>query len=175
MPRCKNCKERFIAVKFNQKYCVKDECLTAFVNEVKLNGWKQRRKQMKESIKSRKDYLKEAQEVFNKYIRLRDDGMLCISCDKEPKKKNCGHYYSQGGHSNVRFDEENCHLQCEHCNTYLSGNLLNYQIGIQKRIGADRLIELGARAHDEKQWTIEELKDIKKKYQKKIQNLLDTE
>jgi len=174
MPRCRNCKEKFIAVKFNQKYCLKDECIRVFVDEVKIKEWSKRKKQMKESLKTRKDYLEETQIVFNRYIRLRDKDQLCISCNQEPLKKNCGHYYSQGGHSNVRFDEDNCHLQCEHCNTYLSGNLLNYQIGIQKRIGADRLIELSGRAHHQKLWTIDELKDIKKKYQKKIRKLLHT-
>jgi hypothetical protein len=80
--------------------------------------------------------------VFNKFIRVRDKGLNCISCNKPCKKENAGHYYSQGGHSNVRFDEDNVHLQCEACNTYLSGNLLNYQIGIKERIGSQRLMEL---------------------------------
>jgi hypothetical protein len=55
-------------------------------------------------------------------------------------------------------------LQCEHCNTFLSGNLLNYQIGIEKRIGAEKLIELHARAHITKRWSVDELKEIIKKY-----------
>jgi hypothetical protein len=125
---------------------------------------------MKNDLKTTSDWLKEAQVVFNKYIRERDKGFNCISCEKPPLKKNCGHYYSQGGHSNVRFDEDNCHLQCEHCNTYLSGNLLNYQIGIEKRIGADRLIELQGRAHLEKRWSVDELKEIIKTYKQKIKD-----
>jgi hypothetical protein len=64
------------------------------------------------------------------------------------------------------------HLQCEHCNTYLSGNLLNYQIGIEKRIGADKLIELQAKAHVEKRWTVDELKEIIKKYKTKVRSLV---
>ena len=98
-------------------------------------------------------------------------GLVCVSCQKPPLKKNCGHYFSQGGHSNVRFDEDNCHLQCEHCNTFLSGNLLNYQIGIQKRIGAQKLRELEERAHVTKKWTIDELKEIIKTYKAKVNEL----
>ena len=169
--RCKNCKEKFEPIRFNAKYCLKDECVRAFVAEAKEKQWKQTKTRMKADLKTTSDWLKEAQVVFNKYIRERDKGLNCISCDKPPLKKNCGHYYSQGGHSNVRFDEDNCHLQCEHCNTYLSGNLLNYQIGIEKRIGADRLIELQGRAHLEKRWSVDEIKELIKKYKEMYNQL----
>jgi hypothetical protein len=99
-------------------------------------------------------------------------GLWCISCNTIPKKKNAGHFYSQGGHSNVRFDEENVHLQCEACNTHLSGNLLNYRIGLEKRIGAKKLTELEQRAHLEKRWTVEEIKEIIKIYKVKLQQLI---
>jgi len=167
MPRCKHCKDKFEPIRFNHKYCLKDECIKAFVEEVKTKQWKETKTRMKQDLKTTQDWLKEAQAIFNRSIRLRDEGKLCISCNTIPKKKNAGHYYSQGGHSNVRFDEDNVHLQCEHCNTYLSGNLLNYQIGIEKRIGAAKLIELQGRAHVEKKWTVEELKNIIKKYKEK--------
>jgi len=169
--RCKNCREKFEPIRFNHKFCLKDECIKAFVEEVKVNQWKTTKKRMKEDLKTLQDWLKEAQTIFNKYIRLRDMGLVCISCNKPPLKKNCGHYFSSGGHSNVRFDEDNCHLQCEHCNTYLSGNLLNYQIGIQKRIGAQNLLELQERAHVTKKWTIEELKEIIQTYKTKVRQL----
>lgn len=126
---------------------------------------------MKTELKTTQDWLKEAQSIFNKYIRLRDEGLWCISCNTIPKKKNAGHYFSSGGHSNVRFDEDNVHLQCEHCNTYLSGNLLNYQIGIEKRIGAEKLIELQGKAHLEKRWNVDELKEIIKKYKDLVRDM----
>lgn len=170
--RCKNCKDKFEPIRFNHKYCLKDECIRAFVSEVKEKSWKETKVRLKDGLKTNQDWLKEAQTIFNKYIRLRDMGLLCISCNTLPKKKNAGHYFSSGGHSNVRFDEENVHLQCEHCNTYLSGNLLNYQIGIEKRIGADRLIELQGRAHLEKRWSVDELKEIIKKYKTKVRGLI---
>ena len=171
MPRCRNCKEKFEPVKFNAKFCLKDECIKAFVEEVKVKQWKETKTRMKNDLKTTQDWLKEAQTIFNKYIRLRDNGLWCVSCNQIPKKKNCGHYFSSGGHSNVRFDEDNCHLQCEHCNTFLSGNLLNYQIGIQKRIGAQKLIELQERAHLTKKWSVDELKEIIRIYKNKV-NLL---
>lgn len=169
--RCKNCREKFEPIRFNHKFCLKDECIKAFVEEVKVKQWKETKTRMKNNLKTTQDWLKEAQKVFNAYIRKRDEGKECISCGQPPKKKNAGHYFSSGGHSNVRFDEENVHLQCEHCNTYLSGNLLNYQIGIEKRIGAEKLIELQGRAHLEKRWSVDELKEIIRIYKNKV-NLL---
>jgi hypothetical protein len=169
--RCKNCKDKFEPISFNQKFCFKDECFKAFVQEIKVKTWKETKTRMKNDLKTLQDWLKETQTIFNKYVRLRDQGLVCISCQQPPKKKNCGHYYSQGGHSNVRFDEDNCHLQCEHCNTFLSGNLLNYQIGIQKRIGAQKLLELQERAHVTKKWRVDELKEIIQTYKTKIRGL----
>jgi hypothetical protein len=153
------------------KYCTEVKCLKVFSEEIKEKTWKQKKTKMQNDLKTTQDWLKEAQVVFNKFIRLRDIGLVCISCNLPPKKKNAGHYYSQGGHSNVRFDEDNVHLQCEACNTHLSGNLLNYQIGIEKRIGAEKLIELQGRAHLEKRWTVEEIKNIIKKYKDLVRDM----
>jgi len=169
--RCKNCKEKFEPIRFNQKYCLQHECLKAAVVDFQQKQWKETKKRMKTELKTTQDWLKEAQVVFNRFIRERDQGQLCISCNTIPKKKNAGHYYSQGGHSNVRFHEDNVHLQCEACNTYLSGNLLNYQIGIEKRIGAEKLIELQGKAHIEKRWSVEELKEIIKKYKELVREM----
>lgn len=169
--KCKYCRSEFIPYTTLQKNCFDPDCVTAWINDVKTKQWTKKKAQLKKDLMNTSDYLKIAQQVFNKYIRLRDQGLNCISCGKEPKKENAGHYFSQGGHSNVRFDEDNVHLQCEHCNSFLSGNLLNYQIGIEQRIGADKLIELHARAHDIKKWSAEELKGIISVYKEKIKKI----
>jgi len=169
--RCKNCKEKFEPIRFNHKYCLKDECVRAFVAEAKEKMWKQTKVRMKNDIKTNSDWLKEAQVVFNRYIRERDKGLNCISCGKQPKKQNCGHFYSQGGHANVRFDEDNCNLQCEHCNTFLSGNLLNYREGLLKRIGEAKLDALSQRANETRKYTNDELQELIKKYKKKIADM----
>jgi hypothetical protein len=168
--RCKNCKEKFEPLRFNQKYCMNEECVRVWVETEKQKQWKAKKTRLKKELMSLQDWLKLAQMTFNKWIRHRDKGLNCISCDKPPKKANAGHYFSQGGHSNVRFHEDNVHLQCEHCNSYLSGNLLNYQIGIEKRIGGERLIALHEQAHTTKKWTIQELNEIIETYKKKLKD-----
>ena len=147
-----------------------EECVRVWVETEKQKQWKAKKTRLKKELMSLQDWLKLAQMTFNKYIRHRDKGMSCISCGNEPKKANAGHYFSQGGHSNVRFNEDNVHLQCEHCNSYLSGNLLNYRIGIEKRIGTARLIVLEVIAHETKKWTVQELNEIIETYKKKLKD-----
>jgi hypothetical protein len=166
--RCKNCKETFEPVKFLQKYCFKDACVRVFVEEAKVKTWKKTKAKMKDDLMTLQDYLKIAQQIFNKYIRLRDKGNVCISCGKPPKKENAGHYLNANNHYNVRFDERNVNLQCEHCNTFLSGNLINYRANLIKKIGEDELTKLEAEANKTRKFTIQELKEIIETYKKKV-------
>jgi len=170
MARCKECKDKFDVKYFNQKYCMlKDECIKAFSDSTKAKEWSKKKKQMKEELQTVQSLMKVAQVVFNKWIRQRDKDELCISCQKPVlKKANASHYFSSGGHKNVTFNEDNVHKSCEYCNTYLHGNLLNYQVEIQKKIGADRLLTLHEEAHKTKKFTREELKEIIAKYKKKL-------
>ena len=45
--RCKNCREKFEPARFNMKYCLKDECVRVFVEEVKAKQWKQKKQKIK--------------------------------------------------------------------------------------------------------------------------------
>jgi hypothetical protein len=171
MPRCKNCKEKFEPIRFNHKYCLKDECIRAFVAETKEKMWKQTKVRMKNELKTTSDWMKEAQKVFNQYIRLRDKHKPCVSCEsKLGSKYDAGHYFSSGGHKAVTFDEDNVHGQCVACNQYKHGNLLNYQIGIEKRIGAERLLQLHEKAHQTRKYSADELQEIIKTYKQKIKD-----
>ena len=171
MKKCKICKTPFTPIYSTTQNTCSVQCAVKLANDKKSEDWKKRKAKLKSDLMTLQDHLKIAQMVFNKFIRLRDQGKECISCGQPPKKANAGHYFSQGGHSSVRFDEDNVHLQCEHCNSFLSGNLLNYQIGIEKRIGGQKLIELHSRAHEVKKWTAEELKEITDTYRKKIKEM----
>ena len=166
--RCKNCKEKFEPVRFNQKYCFNKMCVDAWVQEAKVKDWKKTKAKMKAELMTLQDYIKLAQITFNKYIRLRDKGNVCISCQKIPKKENAGHFYNANNHYNVRFDENNVHLQCEHCNTFLSGNLINYRENLLKKIGAEEFNVLEGKSKVTRKFTKEELKEIIETYKKKI-------
>jgi len=94
------------------------------------------------NAKDVKTLRRKAQELFNKYIRLRDAEDGCISCDK-PKdwdgQWHASHFMTVGANPELRFNEDNAHKSCSVCNNYLSGNLANYRKRLEKKIGLDRL------------------------------------
>lgn len=170
MPRCKICRTKFDARYFLQKTCLETECVLRYSEQEKLKKWKVKKKKMKEALKTHKDYLKELQIVFNRWVRLRDKGNLCISCQKRPKKENAGHYRSSGGNPELTFEPLNVHLQCEHCNTYLHGNLIDYRINLIKKIGLEK-VEWLESSHDANKYTIPELKEMKVFYNNEIKRM----
>ena len=123
------------------------------------------------ALKSRSDWLRDAQIIFNRFIRMRDDGLNCISCAKPMHKKvNAGHYLSVGSHPELRFNELNCHAQCEHCNSWLSGNAIEYRKNLIQKIGVD-LVEWLESKHEPKKYTIEQIKELILTYKQKIKAL----
>jgi hypothetical protein len=170
--RCKNCKEKFEPIRFNHKYCLKDECVRAFVAEAKEKQWKQTKTRMKADLETVQDIVKAAQMVFNKYIRERDKDELCISCGlKINGVKHASHYLSAGGHSNVRFHEDNVWVSCYKCNVMLSGNQIEYRKRLIKKIGVERVEWLENNGNIVKKWTKEELKLLITEYKQKTKEL----
>lgn len=82
-----------------------------------------------------------AQAMFNKWIRERDKGQQCISCDSY-NTSDASHYYSAGKHNNLRFNEDNVSSSCRRCNYYMSGNLIPYRERLIKKIGIERVEKL---------------------------------
>jgi hypothetical protein len=146
-------------------------CVDAWVQEATIKNWQKKKKQMQAELETVQDLVKAAQLVFNKYIRERDKNELCISCKQKPKKVNAGHFWNANNHWNVRFDEDNVHVQCERCNSYLSGNLLEYRTNLLIKIGAERFNQLEARARVTRKFTKDELKELIKKYKEKYKQL----
>jgi len=108
--------------------------------------------------------LKKTQDVFNAWVRQRDEGKPCISCGKPGNQ--AGHYFPVKGFSSLRFDERNVNLQCAYCNCYMHGNQAMYRIGLVKRIGEENVLDLEADAVNNrvKKWTRDELQEIINKY-----------
>lgn len=107
--------------------------------------------------------LKKTQKIFNDYIRQRDKDKGCISCGG--KVEHAGHYFAQGSHSALRFDEYNVNGQCVRCNMFLSGNLIYYRQGLVKRYGSQYVENLEAKAKERlKKWTRQELEELIAKY-----------
>lgn len=96
----------------------------------------------KEKLKSRADHAKEAQAVINRYVRLRDAHLSCISCDKPPSwggQWHCSHFRSVGAAAHLRFNLWNMNKSCSQCNSHLSGNIMVYRPRLVEKIGAEKV------------------------------------
>jgi hypothetical protein len=132
-------------------------------------SFKRETKCRREALKSRGDYLKEAQTAVNAYIRARDSGKPCVSCDKPDNgqhQRHASHYRSVGACSSMRFNTWNIHASCATCNAVLSGNLIEYRIRLIPKIGAAK-VEMLESANDVTRYSIEYLKRLKKVFAKR--------
>jgi hypothetical protein len=173
MPKkCRICREPFEPFNSLQVACSTVCAITVAKGQAAKETKKREKAERKElrerkqALKSRGDWLREAQQAFNRYIRARDHGKACISCGRSTGAKvNAGHYLTVGAHPELRFEPLNCHLQCEHCNCYLSGNLIRYRQRLIEVIGQD-MVDWLEGPHDPKKYSIEDIKEIKATYGK---------
>ena len=149
--KCKICSGYFNTRNSTQVVCCM-ECALA-LSEMKKekrarSDWHQRKKIMREKLETPSDRKNKLQVIFNEFIRLRDRGQPCISCNRsmEGKKVHAGHFYSVGRFPELRYVEENCHAQCEWCNIHLHGNGALYRLNLEKRIGSKMLEDLDKKA-----------------------------
>ena len=165
--KCKICKAYFTPQRPLQLVC-QWKCAIDFAKDTKIKTVKKEVKEAKLKLKSRSDWLKDTQVVFNKYIRLRDQDDGCISCgSKSAYAYHAGHYRSIGSAGHLRFNELNCHRQCSACNTHLSGNLIQYRLGLIGKIGI-HAVETLESDNDTVKWSVEEIKLLKAQFSAKI-------
>ena len=185
---CIHCRKKFTQKTFNYRYCESTpECLAAgkefqlnariksALNKVR-NDEKEKIKAMKDNIKTLSQYEADAKKSFQKFIRLRDKDLPCISCNNSNTTDWAGgHYFSAGMYSGLMFDERNCHKQCNNnCNKHLSGNLLEYRKGLILRYGMDFVNQLESESNEKRnfKYTKEQLIVKKLQYDIKIKELL---
>jgi len=129
---------------------------------------------LRQKLKTLSEYESEAKKSFQKYIRLRDEHLNCISCGT-PKAKTWhgSHFYSANLYSGLIFNENNVHKSCDYCNIFLHGNLLEYRKGLIERYGINFVTELENLSAENRiyKYTKSELIEIKKKYDLKIKEL----
>ena len=176
---CKNadCAKSFVPFRLGQAVC-SPACGLAIkhVNESKARkalaeiGRKELR-EAKERIKTKGQYMREAQAAFNAWVRERDVALPCISCGRHHQGKyDAGHYRTVGSNPTLRFEPLNCHKQCVPCNQHKSGDIVNYRISLVQRIGA-KLVEWLEGPHEAKRYTIDDLKAITADYRAKTRQL----
>ena len=129
---------------------------------------------------SRKGLIEKLDEVFSKYIRLRDclaysgtpELGKCFTCDKETlySEANAGHFISRKS-MKIRWSEENVSLQCVYCNKWLRGNYIEYTVRLQRKYSVEVVDGLIAQKHMIYKHTIQELEILIDTYADKLLQL----
>lgn len=145
--KCKwsKCGKEFIPSRFNQKVC-NYMCAVGYNNE-KLEEKERKKtnelvKAYKENTKTLANYKHDLQTNINKIVRLIDKGHPCISSGANNYAMHAGHYFSVGGHENLRFNLLNIWGQSDAENTWKSGNELMYRKGLIKTFGTELMDEI---------------------------------
>lgn len=168
----KSCGKEFYPFKTTERVCSVD-CAIEYgkQREARRYALETRKLKREHRAKDRSYQLRKAQEAFNAYIVERDRHLGCISCGSKTAKSSCGHFKTVGAHPALRFNEDNGNGQCWwNCNSNKSGNIVEYRIGLVKKIGVERVEEL-EKYHPPANWTLEEIKEIKTKYRRKLKEL----
>lgn len=177
--RVATCRASFVPQRMGQAVC-SPKCALATVEVQKAKEKKSlaqagRRdiKVRKEALKSRADHAKEAQTVINRYVRLRDAHLGCISCNKPANwggQWHCSHFRSVGAAPHIRYNLWNMNRACSVCNNHLSGNIAGYRPKLIEKIGQNKVDWLESN-HSVARHDIPYLKRIKAVFTKKCRRL----
>lgn len=184
MRKCRTCGVEFERKRLSE-ICCSVPCALAYIKtrkekkrlaEMRKLAMVERAKRtaMRHQLETVPDLTKKAQAVFNRFIRLRDTGLPCISCGKPHINManlfDAGHYRSVGAAPHLRFDECNVHGQCKHCNNHLSGNIVMYRQGLIVRIGQAEVDRIEA-DNQQRRYSKDDLRETAALYRRRAREL----
>jgi hypothetical protein len=179
-----SCKQKFTPARPLQS-CCSIKCAIEHSNRTKAKQIasestrkRKEHREAKQRLKSRSDWVKEAQAAVNAYCRARDiaAGHPCICCGKpfEPQRPggsvDAGHYLGRGAYPNLRFEELNIHAQRKNCNRPGGTTAASFRLGMIARIGIEAVEKLES-DHEARHYSIDDLKEIKAKYSRMAREL----
>lgn len=181
MKKCKNCKNPF-EPRFStlERFCWELECKymeamekVSKIKSMRVKNQKKELKKKKEALETIKEMMKRVQKVVNLYVRTRDAGKECCSCDTILRGKfDAGHFWNSNNFKNVTFDaERNVSGQCVKCNRWEHGSLLQYREKLIKRIGPEKYNQLEEDARVTRRFTKSELQETLDEYKVKLKKL----
>jgi len=176
-PKLKKCKAKSCGTMFTPArplaVCCSPMCALEVVRERREREAKKAaakdRVETRAKLKRRSDFLREAQISVNKYVRMRDYGKGCISCEKSPEwsgQWHASHFRSVGAASSLRFNLWNIHKSCSVCNNWKSGNISEYAPRLIEKIGKEKFEYLLSQNRIER-YSIEYLVRMKSIFNKK--------
>lgn len=143
------------------------------IKDMEVKKQKADLKKRKEALETIQQMVKRVQKVVNEYVRLRDVGKRCCSCDKILKGKfDAGHFHPAGTCWSLRFDaDRNIFGQCVQCNKWKHGHLIQYRKFLVEKLGAEELEKMDRESRQIKKWTKYELNGILEHYKFKIKQI----
>lgn len=128
-------------------------------------------KECNNDLKTRKGAAKTA---CHAYIRARDKGLPCICCGRPTDADSqAGHWIPSGQNPQVRFNEDNIHLQNLNCNYFKGGDSGNYKYNLIKKIGVERSEILESLKGGIMKRTAEDYLEIENYYKAKLKKLIN--
>lgn len=141
MGKCRVCKTPFAKTSMRHVAC-SPSCAILIAQEVRKKAERKDIAKRKEESKPLRKLLKETETSVNKYVRVRDKDLGCISCEKPSHwdgQWHASHFKSVGSNSILRFNLWNIHKACSECNLFLSGNIAEYEKRLTLKIGAEKV------------------------------------
>ena len=170
--KCVTCKTEFNPHSSLAKAC-SPKCAVEYTKQVMAKKQAKSDKARLEEMKALPQLTKECQQVFNKFIRLRDWGQPCISCGTPhtgaANSFDAGHYRSVGSSPEVRFDPRNVHGQCKRCNRF-GFDSSAYRVNLIAKIGLDQVEALEAEK-TAKNYTRQDIRALIITYKQKCKEL----
>lgn len=175
--KCAACRESFTPFRSLESWC-SPECGLVVAKARLAKQERKADRERKQAMKRRTDWIAEAQAAVNAYVRYRDRDLPCICCGKWADDDaltgggyDAGHYLSRGSHPHLRFDaDRNIFRQRKACNRPGGTTAAAFRAGVIARIGLKAVEALEADQTPRK-YSIEELKEIRDTYRKKLKEL----
>lgn len=170
--KCKVCTTMFQKYNSLQTVC-SPECAIELMQREKAKKVRRAHLEAKVKARTRAEWLRLAQSAINAYVRLRDKGLGCCSCDRPSTWQgqwHASHFRSVGAASAVRFNLWNINKSCSICNNWKSGNLSDYEPRLREKIG-DAKVDWLKEQNQPVKHSAEYLQRLIKVFKKKIKRL----
>lgn len=186
LKKCAICRAPFQPRSMTHKACGPDCSQTLMERDKRIKQSKAQRQERAEdkakleAMKPAKWWKSKAKTAMHLYVRTRDAGKPCASCDtillqlgRPGGDYDAGHFRSVGSAKHLEFDERNVFGQCKHCNDHLKGNQLEYERRLRLLKGDKFVDELRA-DNAGRHYKIADYQEIEQYYKAKLLILKET-
>lgn len=171
--KCEQCGKPFLPQYTSMQIACSLKCAARLAKNqrlAKVKAERQEFKQRKEALERIPELVAKAQTAFNAFIRERDKDKGCFVCGRpfapvKGQALHAGHVRSRGAAGHLRFNEDNCHGECEGCNGPHGAKPHEIEAGAIRRIGQERYDVL-KNDNEPHKWERDELREIAAKYRR---------